>query len=488
MTSLRPFRTLQGRFTVLLSLLILLMMGVLAYWNISRESRLMEEALLREGKALAESFAISCTNTLLYEEIGLVEEGGLLDNFIADLMARKDLNIVYAMLLDPKGNVIAHHKPTEVGALYEDAVTRSALASWHTLVQNPSPAVFDIATPLAISTKRWGTLKIGISTEPLKRELSKLIFRYVLYAGGLVMGLIGAIAFLFGLITKPLKSLSKEMDSLTIREDLITAPPVREDEVGVLQRSFYRMVRRIQEDEKERERMIENLHRTEKMVAIGKLATGMAHEINNPLGGLLNCLYHFKKGTVPRGKEREYLDLMEEGIRRIQRVVSNLLEYARNPKLEAAPTDLGSLIERSLALLDYPIRKGRIKIEKSLPEDGIVVEVDKDQMGQVLVNVFLNAIQAMPEGGILGVRAEVLAEEVHITISDTGKGISKEVLPRVFDPFFTTKGQEKGTGLGLWLSQGIVERHGGTIHLSSDLGKGSVVRIRLPLRSKTKEV
>jgi signal transduction histidine kinase len=109
-------------------------------------------------------------------------------------------------------------------------------------------------------------------------------------------------------------------------------------------------------------------------------------------------------------------------------------------------------------------------------------------MGQVLVNVFLNAIQAMPEGGILGVRAEVLAEEVHITISDTGKGISKEVLPRVFDPFFTTKGQEKGTGLGLWLSQGIVERHGGTIHLSSDLGKGSVVRIRLPLRSKTKEV
>lgn len=463
------------------------MIGVLAYWNISRESRLMKEALLREGKALAESFAISCTNTLLYEEIGLVEEGGLLDNFIADLMSRKELNIVYAILIDQEGKVIAHHKPTEVGTLYDDGITRSALTSWSTLIQTPSPTLFDIATPLAISTRRWGTLRIGITTEPLQQEISKRVVRFIGYAGGFMLLSICTVAFLFGLMTQPLKFLAREMDTMTIRRDLPPMDETREDEVGMLQRSFYRMVRRIQEDEEERERILENLHRTEKMVAIGKLAAGMAHEINNPLGGLLNCLYHFKKGSVPKEREREYLDLMEEGIRRIQRVVAPLLEFARSSRTRPSPVDLSSLIEKTIALLDYQIRKGRITIQKEFPKDPILLEGDRDQLGQVLINVLLNAIQAMSEGGVIKIMMGNLGEEVHLTISDTGRGIPEEILPRVFDPFFTTKGEEKGTGLGLWLSQGIIERHGGTIELSSELGKGSTVCIRLPLRSRLKE-
>jgi len=481
---MRPFRTLQGRFTLFLSLLIIAMIAALAYWNISRERMLMESAIIREGKALVESFAISCTNTILYEEIGLVEEGGLLDNFISDLMRRKDLNIVYAMILDPKGKVLAHNSVTEVGNVYDDAVTQSTLASWNTLVQNPSFALLDISAPLAISTKRWGTLRIGISIENLRQEISKLIFHYILYAGVLVLLSTSIIAFLFGFITKPLKSLSKEMDAITTRGDLPSKSLKRRDEVGILQKSFYRMLKRIKDDEKERERIQGNLLRTEKMVAIGKLTTGMAHEINNPLGGLLNCIYHFKKGVPSVERQREYLGLMEEGIKRIQKVVTNLLEYARNPNLERSATDLGSLIEKNLSLLDYQIRKGRIAIEKEIPEGLPPVEVDRDQMGQVLVNIFLNAVQAMQDGGTLKVKAEVLNGQIRVAISDTGKGIPGNILPKVFDPFFTTKGEEKGTGLGLWLSQGIIERHGGTIQINSEGGEGTTVNINLPLHSR----
>jgi signal transduction histidine kinase len=291
------------------------------------------------------------------------------------------------------------------------------------------------------------------------------------------------IVFLFGFITNPLKSLSKEMDLASTQNHFTPVPSKREDELGILQRSFYRMLERIRENEKERERTQKNLFLTEKMVAIGKLTAGMAHEINNPLGGILNCIYHFKKGIPSPERQREYLDLMEDGIKRIQKTVTNLLEYARNRNPERSPVQIAPLIEKALALLDYQIRKNRISIEQDISANLPAIQVDRDQMGQVLVNILLNAIQAMEQGGILTVNARNIAEKLLITVSDTGGGIPDDVLPSVFDPFFTTKGEGKGTGLGLWISQGMIERHGGTIQVLSKEAKGTTVEIQLPMQS-----
>jgi signal transduction histidine kinase len=484
MKIINPLRTLQGKFTLYLSILIIATMSTLAYWNISREKRLLQDAIIREGRALVESLAISCTNTMLYEKIGLVEEGGLLDNYISDLMQRRDLNILYAMILDPKGKVIAHNSMVEVGNSYQDEITQRVSASWNTLLQHPTDNVLDISTPLAISTKRWGALRIGISLENLKKEVSSLVLKYILYTGLFILLATGVIAFLFGLITKPLKSLTKEMDETKPGADPPSFSGTGQDEIGILRRSYYRLLRRIKEDEKERERTQRNLLLTEKMVAIGKLTAGVAHEINNPLGGLLNCIYHFKKGSQSPEKQQEYLQLMEDGIKRIQKTVTNLLGYARPPKLERSSTDFNSIVEKSLSLLDYPIRKNRIKVTQDISCDLPPVEVDTNQMAQVFVNIFLNAIQSMEEGGILKIGARTLDERLIMTISDTGKGIPEDILQKVFDPFFTTKGEGKGTGLGLWITQGIVERHGGTIQLSSQEGKGTTVEIQLPLSKK----
>jgi len=480
-----PFRTLQGKFTIYLSVLIVATMYSLAYWNIKREKNLLQDAVVREGKALVESFAIACTNTMLYEEVGLVEEGGLLDNYISDLMQRKDLNIVYAMILNKKGQVVAHSSMTEVGNHYEDKNTVKAIASWDTLLQFPSDKLLDISTPLAISTKRWGTLRIGISLEDLQRKVSSFFLKYISYTSGIIFIAIMMITLLFSLITKPLKSIAKEMETISIEDKTPVPPKVRKDEIGILQKSFYRMLNRIKEDEKEKERTQRSLLFTEKMVAIGKLTSGVAHEINNPLGGILNCIYHFKKGIPTLERQKEYLDLMEDGIKRIQKTVTNLLEYARNPNLERSRTDIASLIEKPLSLLDYQIRGNRIGIRKEISQNLPPVVVDKGQMGQVFVNIFLNAIQAMEEGGELRIRAETSNDEIILTVSDTGKGIPENALPRIFDPFYTAKGEGKGTGLGLWISQGIVERHGGTIQIESEKGKGTTVRIHLPVNTTT---
>ncbi|MGB9629646.1 MAG: ATP-binding protein [Thermodesulfobacteriota bacterium] len=475
-----PFRTLQSKFTLYLSILIFGIMSMLAFWNISREKRLIQEVIIREGKALIESLAISCTNTILYEEIGLVEEGGLLDNYISDLMQRKDLNIIYAMILDPKGKVIAHHSIKEIGNTYHDEHTQKALTSSKTLLQYPSDEVLDLSTPLAISTKRWGTLRIGISLASLKKETFSLVIKYILYTGLFILLGIMVIAFLFRVITKPLKLLSHEMDEAKWDGQFSHPSIVEEDEIGILRKSFYRLLQRIKEDEKEREKTQRNLILTEKMVAIGKLTSGIAHEINNPLGGLLNCIYHFKRGDLPPERQKEYWQLMEDGIKRIQKTVTNLLEYAQTPHIERTPTDLRSIIDKSLSLLDYEIKKKKIKVIKEIPEELPMLEVDKNQISQVFINLFLNSVQAMGEEGILRISTGFENGQLTIAISDTGKGIPKEILPKVFDPFFTTKGAEKGTGLGLWITQGIVERHGGTIHLFSEEGKGTTVEIRIP--------
>ena len=479
---LYPFRSLQGKFTLYLSVLIVVMMSVFSYWAVSKEKRLMTESIIREGKALVEALAISCTNTMVYEEIGLVEEGGLLDNYISDLMQREDLHVAYAMILDPKGEVISHNSAKEAGNLYQDAATAGALRSWSTLLQYPSPTILDISTPLAISTKRWGTLRVGISVESLNKQISNMVLHYTLYSAGFILLAITIIAFLFRFITSPLKSLSKEMDEAPTKDKLPSVSVERRDEIGILQKSFYQMLKRIKEDEKEREQTQKNLLLTEKMVAIGKLTAGMAHEINNPLGGILNCIYHFRKGGQAAEKQREYLDLMEDGIKRIQKTVTNLLEFARNPKLERTSTDLRLLLENTISLLDYQFRKNQIRIDKEIPQNLPSINVDRNQIGQVLVNIFLNSLQAMQRGGVLKVGAAALDGQVLVSIADTGRGIPEEVLPKVFDPFFTTKGEGTGTGLGLWISQGIIERHGGTIQISSRENEGTTVEIQLPVK------
>jgi two-component system NtrC family sensor kinase len=481
---INPLRTLQGKFTIYLSILIVMMMSGLSYWTISREKGLMEKAIIREGKALIESFAISCTNTMLYEEIGLVEEGGLLDNYITDLMQRKGLPIVYAMILNPNGKVLAHNTLKEVGNAYQDDVTEKALASWDTLLQYPSSAILDISTPLAISTKRWGTLRIGISLESLKEEVSLLVLKYILYTGLFIVLGIVIIALLFGLITSPLKLLTKEMDETKPGDDPPPLSSTRQDEIGILRKSFHRLLKRIKDDEKEKEGTQRSLLITEKMAAIGKLTAGVAHEINNPLGGVLNCIYHFRKGSLPPERQTEYLQLMEDGIKRIQKTVTNLLEYARTPILERTATDLNTIIDKSLSLLEYQIRKNQIHVIREISDKLPPIEVDRNQMAQVFVNVFLNPIQAMGEGGTLKIGIGTPDERLILTISDTGKGIPGDVLPKVFDPFFTTKGEGRGTGLGLWITQGIVERHGGTIQITSQEGMGTTVEVQLPLPRK----
>ncbi|MDE3119861.1 MAG: PAS domain S-box protein, partial [Nitrospirota bacterium] len=231
-------------------------------------------------------------------------------------------------------------------------------------------------------------------------------------------------------------------------------------------------------DTKKLEQQILN---TEKLASVGKLAAGVAHEINNPLGGILNCLYNLRKGTLSPARQEEYVVSMEDGLRRVQKIVRQLLDFSQQHEPELSATDINMVVERVLVLTEHAFVAGQIRLDKQLQTGLPVLMVDRHMLEQVLMNLVLNAIQAIKGGGTVTIRTRIVDEACAIDVQDTGCGIQPHVLSRIFDPFFTTKGVGEGTGLGLSVSLGIVERHGGRILVESEVGKGSLFTVSLPL-------
>ena len=237
----------------------------------------------------------------------------------------------------------------------------------------------------------------------------------------------------------------------------------------------------IARDMTETKKLEQQIRNSEKLASVGRLAAGVAHEINNPLGGILNCLYNLRKGTLSPSRQEEYRVSMEDGVRRVQKIVRQLLDFSQQHEPEFALTDINHVVDRVLVLTTHLFAPSRIVLETVLGHGLPNVMIDRHMIEQVLMNLVLNAVQAMKDGGALTIRTSVVEGVCLIEVRDTGSGIPPAVLPRIFDPFFTTKSEGEGTGLGLSVSLGIVERHGGKILVDSEVGKGTTFTLRLPV-------
>jgi PAS domain S-box-containing protein len=237
----------------------------------------------------------------------------------------------------------------------------------------------------------------------------------------------------------------------------------------------------IARDITETKKLEQQFRNAEKLASVGKLAAGVAHEINNPLGGILNCLYNLRKGTLSPARQEEYLISMEDGLRRVQKIVRQLLEFSQQHEPELSMTDINMVVEQVLTLTNHAFEANRVSLEKQLQGDLPAVMVDRHMIEQVLMNLILNAIQAIKGGGAVVIRTRIVDDTCAIDVQDTGCGIPPHLLSRIFDPFFTTKGTGEGTGLGLSVSLGIIERHGGRILVESEVGKGTLFTVCLPL-------
>jgi two-component system NtrC family sensor kinase len=234
------------------------------------------------------------------------------------------------------------------------------------------------------------------------------------------------------------------------------------------------------EDITDRANLEEQLRLSEKMAAIGLLAAGVAHEVNTPLTGISSFTQMLLERSDPDDPRTQLLEKIERQTFRAAKIVNSLLNLARPSDGEAGPVDLNGVIGDVLSLLEHQFKTSRIQVRKELASPALIVRGVEYKLQQVFLNLFLNARDAMPKGGWLTVSARVDNGEAIVELSDTGVGIPAEHLARIYDPFFTTKPEGRGTGLGLSVTYGIVQEHGGTLSCESAPGQGTRFRLALP--------
>jgi len=232
-----------------------------------------------------------------------------------------------------------------------------------------------------------------------------------------------------------------------------------------------------------------DLRQSEKLATIGQLASGLAHEIGTPLNIISGRAELIKKRSEDKEAMQNNLDIIVSQTERITKIIQQLLGFARKKRPERTALNIDALLETALDLLDHQIQNHRVKVMKDWRDDLPSVIGDPDQLQQVFLNLILNAIQSMPEGGTLRLSAssKIISKEgleegsrkyLEICVEDTGTGMEKEVIKNIFNPFFTTK--DTGTGLGLMVTYGIIQDHEGWIDVESEAGKGSVFKVYLP--------
>ena len=324
-----------------------------------------------------------------------------------------------------------------------------------------------------------GLLLFTVATMSVESPVRHIVLMLAVDGAVIICGVsIGAVAYL---IHGPMVELQKKV-ALISEGNLEVAVSFsgRNDEIGDLGRNFNHMTQQLRESRKE----IETMHRTqmsraEHLATLGELATGLAHEIRNPLAGIAGVIEIIGRDLPATSPAREMVKDVRLEINQINRILTDLLETARPHPPKMMRSNLNTTVEHAVMLARQQVLSKPIKIDfhraPELPE----VEHDSDQMHQVLLNLLLNAVQAIEGPGVVRVEIGFRDDCATVTVSDTGRGIPEPQLAQIFRPFYTTKGN--GTGLGLSLARRIVEEHHGRIDVTSAVGKGSQFEVLLPL-------
>ncbi len=344
-----------------------------------------------------------------------------------------------------------------------------------------------------------GMLYVGMLEKPYIDVRNKIMGTFAFLAGLCTVFLLLLLSFVATNVTRPLRVMVEATDRIAegdlshrVRIDL-------KDEIGHLADSFNRMTenlvlanesltqwgrtleKRVEEGTRELREAQDALVQSEKLASLGKIAAGVAHEINNPLTSILiNASLMLEREGFDEGS-RESLTIVAEETSRCAQIVRGLLEFARQTPSQIVMTDVNDLLDRTIQVFEKQAAVRNISVVKCLDRTLPPTPLDKNKMRQVFSNMAINAFEAMPEGGTLTIVSRFAGSnrQMEVLFTDTGVGIPKENLGRLFDPFFTTK--SFGTGLGLSVSYGIIEQSGGSIKVTSEVGRGSTFVITLPL-------
>jgi two-component system NtrC family sensor kinase len=425
---------------------------------------------------LAQSLAERSTKLLLYEDFISLQ-------LLLDQIRQSNTDVSYGFITDNQNNVVVHTFGFDFPLELLNANNLKKGESYHfQIISDEHNNLYqDVVVP--ILDGKIGYLRLGIAEKNLAATTNKVV---IILTGMvlvfLVVGILGAFVFAYW-ITNPISKITKAFETINLNEKFIPLEIKTKDEIDILANKFNEMAFRLQTAHLDLKKAQKGLIQTEKLASVGTLASGLTHEISSPLAGLKNCLIRIRK--KPQKEEiNRYFGLMMNAIQRIEKVVVGLLNFSRRDDYHFEPFNMHETISRALSLVEYKLERSGIEVEKNFDEKLKSCVGDSQHIEQVVINLVLNAADAMSQGGKLYISSSFNNSFARIEIEDTGAGIPPENIDKVFDPFFTTKEPGKGTGLGLSVSYNIIKEHGGDISVESEVNRGTKFIITFPLNLK----
>jgi len=485
-----------GWLVLLTTLAVVLLFGSINYYWVRYETgRTLAAELEKRGAQIARALAVQAVDAMLVE-----------DRLRLDRLAREtaslDEEIVYIFLVGPEGELVAHTFPKGFPA---ELLTANPLPEGRPYMMRRIldtsgawPPIRDVVAPVAGG--HAGFVHVGLAENLIfagVRDVERAVTWMV--AAFIVIGIVGSYFFIRA-VTRPLEALAAAVRTVNLSrlgeadEQALMMPAPSwnplglETEVDRLAREFQQMVRRLRGAYRQLTETHRQLVAAEKLSVIGTIAAGMAHELNNPLAGLRNCVRRIRREPHNREQLLRYLAAMEESAERMHRVVKGLLDLSRPRRPEVKEIALAPLVERVLLLAGHKLSEADVEPRVEIEPEAATIRADGEQLEHVLQNLVSNACDSLrsksakdpafePE---LVIRAARRDGRVEIEVRDNGIGIPREDLPRLFEPFFSTKSPGQGTGLGLSIAQDIVRAHGGAILVESREGAGASFRVVLP--------
>ena len=451
------------------------------------------EHLKRSSESVTRAFSVFVLDAMIKDVNGLANIEDVLGHFILDFK-EKNPKILAIAVVDSSGHFLAGHgielaQDLDKGFMADNEFKDPVIIVQKTKTGNWVSSVF---FPVLTGSREWGRLVIHFRADKEQKEVTKLFWMMLVLTISLILSVLFLMGFFLNRVTSSLGYLKKEMDAFDPESEEFLTPIKSQDEIGMLFSHFNDLKSRLAQSRLDFLKAQKQVYHAEKLASIGRFASGMAHEINNPLNGIQSCLYAIKKEPENMAQTREYLELATEGLEHIEMVVRKLLGFARKQSPSRGPVDLEKELQTVLGLLEYKLNEKRVQVTISSGEPIPRFLGDPHLVQELLMNLALNSYDALSErqeregpsfNAQLNITLAQSTDDLFISFRDNGFGIPEEEIEHIFDPFFTTKEQGKGTGLGLSVALGIAQAHGGSIHVQSENGQYCDFKVTLPMET-----
>lgn len=437
--------------------------------------------------SISKTFAVTVIDALIFEEKTVFQKENILETYIDNFITRLG-SVDYVIIFDADGNPIIN-RLNRSGVIissddFIDDLKTSNYEETKIFKDNEFGWIIEANEPFILSGKKWGSAKIGFDAETIRDEISSIFF-FLLGATVLLTTIVLFILFIsVRRMTSSLELLVNEIDKIDLVSESKINLQKKDDEIGFLYHHFSMLKERLNNSRRDLENAQKQIYQAEKLSSIGRLASGVAHQVNNPLNGIKSCLYAIQKEPEDIPQTKEYISLINEGLENIETVVKKLLGFARQQSTSENLIDINESIIQVTKLFELRLKEKNIDIRLNLEKQLDRVKIEHHLFQEVVMNLLLNSYDAVTENGIIKISSgRSDGSNIFMKIEDNGIGISEENLKKIFDPFFTTKEVGTGTGLGLSVCLGIIESHNGKIDVQSTPNSGTVIKIILPIVS-----